>query len=99
MSGCQVIQRFVFVKLEDSADRSAVAASARSAFAAIDVVKSFDVLTPADEGAEVWDLCFRVEFETLRDVPTYVDHPAHRAFVDEVLTPRAAVKKAWNFQA
>lgn len=92
-----MVNRFVFVKLRDSGDRATVAEAARSCFASVSVVSGFDVLTPADDVAEVWDLCFRVEFERLEDVPTYVHDPAHVAFVNDVLTPRAEVKKAWNF--
>ena len=94
-----MVNRFVFVKLKDPADRGLVASNAKSAFAAIEVVKGFDILTPADAGAEVWDLCFRVEFDGLADVATYIDDPLHTAFVDETLATRAEVKKAWNFTA
>ncbi len=93
-----MLNRFVFVKLKDSADRSAVASAAKNCFTAVDVVQAFDVLMPADEGAEVWDLCFRVELASLDDVSTYLQDPAHVSFVDEVLSPRAEVKKAWNFR-
>lgn len=93
-----MVNRFVFVKLKDPSDRDQVAAAAKTAFAAVPVVRGFDVLQPADDSSGVWDLCFRVEFDSMDDVPTYVDDPAHRSFVDEVLNPKAEVKKAWNFQ-
>ncbi|MEN0064761.1 MAG: Dabb family protein [Myxococcota bacterium] len=94
-----MVTRLVFVKLKDQATRPQVAEAARQAFAQIAVVRSSEVLEPADANAEVWDLCFRVLFDSIEDVPTYIDDPAHVAFVDNVLTPAADVKKGWNFKA
>lgn len=93
-----MLNRFVFVKLRNSTDRPSVASAAKSCFAAVPVVKGFAVMEPADSASEVWDLCFRVELDSLDDVPAYIDDPAHVRFVTEVLTPAAEVKKAWNFQ-
>lgn len=61
-------------------------------------VRGISVGLPADEHAEAaWDLAVTLRFDGLDDVEAYRADPAHRAFVDEVLGPRIAVKKIWNF--
>ena len=61
-------------------------------------VKGVRVGFPADDAAKAaWDAVLIVTFERMEDVPAYASDPDHRAFVDEFLPPRLAVKKAWSF--
>lgn len=93
-----MVHRFVFVKLKDRSKRDHVAQEALSALSAVPVVTGVHVGTPADDGAEVWDLVFAVNFARYEDVAIYAVDPTHVAFVNDVLTPHAEVKKAWNFE-
>ncbi|HHO53069.1 MAG TPA: Dabb family protein [Deltaproteobacteria bacterium] len=92
-----MIERFVFVKLKDRSLRETIAAAALELLPTVPVVRGIHVGTPADEGAEVWDLVLVVQLDRIEDVPIYADHPIHRGFVDEHLAPHAEIKKAWNF--
>lgn len=92
-----MVERFVFVKLKDRERREAIAAVALDVLPTVPVVRGVHVGTPADEGAEVWDLVLVVQFDRIEDVALYADHPIHVAFVEEHLAPNAEVKKAWNF--
>lgn len=60
-------------------------------------VRTVTVGTPADADALVWDLLVSLRFDRLEDVAEYLAHPDHVAFVKRVVTPNAAVRKAWNF--
>ncbi|RMH36529.1 MAG: Dabb family protein [Deltaproteobacteria bacterium] len=98
-----MIERYVFIKLSDAhatdAGRAEVIAKTRDALAAIPGVQGVTVGAPADEASRAsWDVSIAVRFARLEDVATYRDHPAHRAYVDEFLAPRAEVIKAWNFE-
>ncbi len=93
-----MIERYVFVKLKDPVRREALAAEALRALAAVPGVRRVRVGLPADADAEVWDVSFAIEFDSLADVAAYVVHPDHVRFVEEHLAPHAAVKKAWNLE-
>lgn len=98
-----MIDRYVFVKLEDEyangAARAEIAAHSRQALAALPGVVRVTVGTPADEAAvKSWDLSIVVRFARIEDVEPYRIHPEHRRYVDEYLAPRMQVIKAWNFQ-
>ncbi|MBX2803390.1 MAG: Dabb family protein [Myxococcales bacterium] len=92
-----MVHRYVFVKLKDEGKRQEVADAALAALSAVPVVTGVHVGTPADEAASVWDLVFEVRFSRYEDVAVYAVDPIHVAFVQDVLTPNAEVKKAWNF--
>lgn len=96
-----MIARTVFVKLKDAhatpEGRAAIRDRTLADFPKIPGVVDVSVGMPADEGAEVWDLCLIVRFASYDDVEPYRVHPIHVAYLDEVLNPRAEVKKAWNF--
>jgi len=97
-----MVERHHFLKLK--------AAYATDAGRAEVVERTLDVLprargvlrvtagVPADpESAASWDVCITVRFAHLDDLAHYRADAAHRAFVDDFLTPRVEVKKAWNF--
>lgn len=97
-----MIQRIALYKLKDEFSneegRAEVVARARHDLGALDQVVSVAAGLPADAHAlEGWDVCLLVLFESLDHFDAYVDDPAHRAFVDDFLAPRLAVRKAWNF--
>jgi hypothetical protein len=97
-----MIVRLVLVKLTDAhatkAGRQAIAAHTRQVFAKLPDVQSFVVGTPADAPSEeAWDLCIQARFENMDRVEAYKIDPAHRTYVDVFLSPRAIVKKVWNF--
>ena len=100
MTGCPV-ERIVLIKLTESAatpdSRQAVAAETRRVFPTIPGVKSIHVAQAdaADQGS--WDLCLKVGFDHVDDVPGYRSHPIHVAYVDEYLKPKLDCLKAWNF--
>ncbi|MEO1272314.1 MAG: Dabb family protein, partial [Myxococcota bacterium] len=92
------IVRTVFVKLKDAyatpEERAAIRDRTLADFPKIPGVRQISVGMPADEGAEVWDLCLMVHFDTYEAIAPYSVHPIHVAYLDEVLNPRAEVKKA-----
>lgn len=62
-------------------------------------VREVRVGQPADaQSRDAWDMVLMLTFDSIEDVAVYVDHPLHRAYVDEVIKPRLAVKKHWNFE-
>jgi hypothetical protein len=96
------IDRYVFLKFKpeygNPEARSEAAAHSRQALAAVPGVSAVRVGVPADDAATAsWDLSIVVTFERIEDVEPYRVHPLHRAYVDEYLTPRIVVIKAWNF--
>ena len=97
-----MIERYVFVKLKDPyadpAGRAAVASETRRRIEGLPGVLALRVGRPADAHAEAaWDLSIAVRFADLEGVGATLDHPDHRAYVDEFLLPRTKVLKAWNF--
>jgi hypothetical protein len=96
-----MVERYVFLRLkkEHAHESEKVMQEARRALEQIPRIVSFSVGAPADEHAQdAWDVCLRLCFETIYDVEPYRVHPAHRRFVDQFLTPRLDVVKAWNFK-
>jgi hypothetical protein len=93
-----VIQRFCFVKLLDDevATRGELAEmlSAQMRAAGADVV----VGTPADDSAGRWDLSIVVTVASLEAWNALSRAPAMTGVFDE-LAQRAAVVKAWTFEA
>jgi hypothetical protein len=92
-----VIERLVLLKLVDPGYREEVATAARRDLPRVPGVREVRIGTPADADAAVWDLLLAIRFDRIEDVRLYQNHPIHRAFFDEVLTPRVEVRKAWNF--
>ncbi len=97
-----MIERVVLVKLSDAYanedGRYKVVQHARRVLPLIPGVSSVSVGPPADpRSLESWDVSMILRFERIEDVERYRVDPDHRAFVDEFLTPRMAVIKAWNF--
>ena len=97
-----MVTRYVFIKLTDEhshdAGREEVARTIREALAEVPQVLASRVGVCADEhAARGWDIGLQVTLGSLEDVPGYLAHPAHRAVVDDYLTPRLACLKAWNF--
>ncbi len=67
-------------------------------FSKLTDVHAFSVGTPADEhSAAAWDLCLQVQFQDQERLAAYAVDPDHRQYVETFLSPRAVVKKAWNF--
>jgi len=97
-----MILRTVFVKLHDEwandRGRSAVASHSQNTLAALPGVVKVTIGTPADEQcATAWDLVFHVHFDRFEDVEPYRVHPDHLTFLNDYLSPKAVVKKVWNF--
>ena len=96
------VTRIVLVKLSDdhatAAGRAAFVARTRAVFDALPLIVGYDLDVGADETTlRQWDVCLRVHFARAEDVEPYRVHPAHVAYVREVLEPVSVVKKAWNF--
>ena len=95
-----MIERHVYVRLHEQyrGQRDEMVAHTLEVFKTIPGVVSIKVGTPADDNASAaWDLCLTVGFAAIDDVEPYLVDPVHRKYVDEYLTPRSQVKKAWNF--
>ena len=68
-------------------------------FDQIEPIRKFEILQPADaEAKKAWDLNLVVYFDSLKDIETYKVHPEHRTYVDEFLSNKIEVIKAWNFE-
>ncbi|MCA9494126.1 MAG: Dabb family protein [Myxococcales bacterium] len=93
-----MIERHVYLRLKDRADRARVEERALAVLPTIPGVRDVLVGIPADEASDVWDVALTVRFAELTDVGTYLTHPIHVAFVAEELEPRVEVRKAWNFR-
>ena len=98
-----MILRTVFVKLHDEwaneRGRRTIATHAKTTLEALPGVVQTDVGFPADEATETaWDLTFQVHFSRYEDVEPYRIHPDHLDFLNNYLSPKAVVKKVWNFQ-
>ncbi len=94
--------RYVFLRLDDDhsnpTGREAAAQAIRTALAGVPQVQAVRVGVCADAHAEkAWDIGLQVTLASLDDLQAYLDHPDHRALVDETLKPRLACLKAWNF--
>lgn len=103
-SGEAMIERIVLFKLKDEycndAARAEIAERSRKDLSALEQVVSVSVGVPADEASEKsWDLSLIVRFKNLEDVAAYIVDPAHRAYVDDYMTERTEMKKAWNFRS
>lgn len=92
-----MIERHVYLRLKDRADRARVEERALAVLPTIAGVRGVLVGIPADEASDVWDVALTVRFAALDDVAAYLADPVHRAFVAEELEPRVEVRKAWNF--
>jgi len=98
-----MILRTVFVKLHDEwandRGRNAIAAHSKKTLGDLPGVVRADVGFPAEETTETaWDLTFQVHFERFEDVEPYRVHPDHLTFLNDYLSPKAVVKKVWNFR-
>ena len=97
-----MIERYVMVKLADAWSnpdgRAAVATETRARLSEVPGVRAVTVGVPADEKSEVWDVSIAVRFDDLDAMATYIADPLHRKYVDEYLSPKLAVVKAWNFE-
>lgn len=93
-----MIQRFCFVKLLDDevAGRGALAEKLRAELA--DLGADAVVGTPADDSAARWDLSIVITTASLDAWNALASLPAMTFVLDE-LAARAAVVKAWTFQA
>lgn len=100
MSVCPV-ERIVLIKLNETAanpdSRQAIAEETRRVFPTIPGVKSVHVAQADTADQSSWDLCLKVGFDRVDDVPAYRIHPIHVAYVDEYLKPKLDCLKAWNF--
>jgi hypothetical protein len=99
-----MIERTVLIKLEPSCceadQRRRIAAHSRDTLTAVPGVLGVEVGVPADAKTEgEWDLCLRVRFASVDDIPRYASHPRHRAYVDEYLRPKLVTIRAWNFES
>jgi stress responsive alpha/beta barrel protein len=97
-----VIDRVVILKLHpehaNPAGRAAIAERCLEVLRPLDGVLGVTVGVPADEASErSWDVSITVRFASMEDLEGYRANPVHRRFVDDWLSPRTEVKKAWNF--
>lgn len=97
-----MIERYVYLRFKDEhqndASRAEAVAKCRELLPQVPGVLGATVGVPGDpDCASKWDLSITVRFASIDDVEPYRIHPTHRKLVDEVLTPRMAVIKAWNF--
>ena len=93
-----MVRRIVLIKLQEEhaneEGKTEVASRLTRELPSVDGVGEVEVLLPADARAgKDWDVCLIVTFESAADVQVYIDHPLHRALVDEFLRPRLAVIK------
>jgi len=97
-----MVERYVFLKLKDEsaneAGRKEVIDRAFQDLGSINGVRRLIIGSPADEKSEAsWDVSIVLVFDSADVIPGYLEHPKHRAFVDEFVKPRLEVIKAWNF--
>ena len=98
-----VIERFVMLKFNDDAatpaGRKEVLERARDMLPRVPGVTGVRGGVPGDAAAEQsWDVALVVQFNAIEDVGPYIVHPVHQQFVQEVLSPRVACRKVWNFE-
>ncbi len=99
-----MIERHHYLKLKSeyahATARDEIVRRALEVLPAVPGVVAVSAGTPADVDAErSWDVFITVRFDALAHVDSYRADPHHRRFVDEFLSPRVEVKKAWNFEA
>jgi antibiotic biosynthesis monooxygenase (ABM) superfamily enzyme len=97
------VTRVVMVKLDAAhgteARRLEVARHSLEVLRKVPGIEGVEVGVPTDEGsAAAWDLSILVRFARAEDIEPYLTEATHRAYVDEYLSPRMAVIKAWNFE-
>ena len=95
-----MIERVVLLKLKSAftAEVATICARTEEALAGLPRVRAITA-SPAAEArtAGAWDVCIRLEFDSLDDVAAYLPDPAHRLLVDAYLKPRVDKLKAFNF--
>jgi hypothetical protein len=77
--------------------RAELARAMRETLPGIPGVEEVVVGLPADEEALVWDVALRLRFTSMEALEAWGVAPAHRAFADAVVLPRAEISKSWNF--
>lgn len=97
-----MVIRTVYVKMHDDvanpAGREALVSSAREVLPTVPGVVGVHAGVPAEEStAGAWDVALHIQFERIEDVDPYMVDPGHVAWVRDVLAPRTAFRKAWNF--
>ena len=95
-----MIARVVLLKIKEEAlsERTAFAGACLHFLRNLSMVQDVRVGVPADEGsAKSWDLIIQVFFQDDDKLAEYQQDEDHRAFVENEILPRAAVRKAWNF--
>lgn len=99
-----MVERLVLVKLDNANatpdGRREIADYSERVLADVPGVKEVHVCAPADDRtAASWDLALKVRFDRVEDIEPYLAHPAHRAYVDEYLSPKMVTIRGWNFTA
>ena len=94
--------RTVLVKLTDEwsthKGRTTIAEHSQITLSAVPGVASASAMVPADSAAlESWDIMLQIHFETYEDIEPYRVHPDHLAFLNDYLSPKAEIKKVWNW--
>jgi len=98
-----MIERLVLIKLKSDYTtpqaRTEIVRYSQAALERLPGVQSVDIGVPADAKCDgSWDLALRLRFADLDAATAYVPHPQHREYVDEYLSPRMEMIKAWNFR-
>lgn len=96
-----MVERIVMIKLDaaHAEERAQVAAESEARLARIPGVHAVVAQLPADDASlRSWDLCLKLRFDDVAAVEAYRPHPIHEAYHAEVLRPRGAFVKAWNFE-
>jgi hypothetical protein len=99
-----MIERTVLIKLEsvfcEPDQRRRIAVHSRDTLSAVPGVLAVEAGVPADPKTEGdWDLCLKVRFASVDDIPGYALHPRHRSYVDDYLRPKLETIRAWNFES
>ena len=94
--------RTVLVKLTDkwstSEGRASVSERSQAVLSAIPGVVSASAMVPADSASlESWDLMLQIHFARYEDIEPYRVHPDHLAFLNDYQSPKAEIKKVWNW--
>ena len=98
-----MIERIVLLQLKDGQTSPEilveVAERSREVLPKLPGVLDVRVGVPADERtAASWHVSLVLRFASAEDIPPYVAHPDHRAYVDEYLRPKIESIAAHNFE-
>jgi len=95
-----MLRHVVMIKFRDDADagaRQAVLDGLAALPPQVDQIRSYVFGADAGLRPDNFDVALVADFDTPEDFQAYVVHPAHQAFVTDVLSPVTAVRQAVQF--